>query len=420
MLRRPLFGLVSIIVFLQSAASAQPSPLAQQIVASRYLIQVQDGRLSGAGAPVVEAAIAKAHYVLIGQDHGIAEIPSFVSAVCDLTAAQGYHSMAVESGPFVTEKLREWIARKDRIEQISAFEKQFPLSLAFFNMREENDMLAHCAQGTKTGEFHLWGLDQEFVGSPGFLLNQIIASHPGPKVEAEAKRLLAENDEAYKKAAQSHNPVELFMFAAKYDDLQLMQSLLQQQGTPAARSLFNAFLESRDIYLKAFSDSVANNRIRAMLLKRNFLQQYNLAKRTEGQPPKVLFRFGALHLMKGFNPLLNNDIGNFVMELADGEGTQSLHIMIVAMQGSQLHFAGVGVPYAAHAFNNVTDKDSQIVFLKPFFDNLAPGGWTLFDLRALRQHIGSLGNLDSQVERTILGYDLLVVIPTAHPSSQIQ
>jgi hypothetical protein len=54
------------------------------------------------------------------------------------------------------------------------------------------------------------------------------------------------------------------------------------------------------------------------------------------------------------------------------------------------------------------------------FDNLESNGWTMFDLRGLRKGLHSLEPLDKEMERMIFGYDLLVLIPDANPSNQIQ
>jgi hypothetical protein len=51
-------------------------------------------------------------------------------------------------------------------------------------------------------------------------------------------------------------------------------------------------------------------------------------------------------------------------------------------------------------------------------DNLTGAGWTLFDLRALRKNIHSIGS--AELRRVILGFDLLLVIPEAKPAAQIR
>ena len=162
------------------------------------------------------------------------------------------------------------------------------------------------------------------------------------------------------------------------------------------------------------------NRERALLMKSSFVGDYRQATQADGAPPKVLFKFGAWHMYKGINPLRNNDMGNFVTELADGQGNKSLHILILGVKGAQLRFAGIGKPYQPMEFNLAQDQDSDFLFLKPMFDNLESIGWTMFDLRGLRKGFRSLEPVDKEMERMIFGYDLLVLIPNATPSTQIR
>jgi hypothetical protein len=134
----------------------------------------------------------------------------------------------------------------------------------------------------------------------------------------------------------------------------------------------------------------------------------------------VIFKFGAWHLFKGINPLHNNDLGNLVTELADYQHAKSVHILIVAVRGKQLHFAGIGRPFQAADFNLAEDKDSDFLYLKPMFDSVGAEGLTLFDLRAFRKAFKSMGTVDREMERLIYGYDFLVLVPNAIPSTQIQ
>ena len=48
-----------------------------------------------------------------------------------------------------------------------------------------------------------------------------------------------------------------------------------------------------------------------------------------------MFKFGANHLCKGTNFLNVYDIGNFITELADMEGTSSFHLFTLGLEGTQ-------------------------------------------------------------------------------------
>ena len=346
MSKKLLAGVV-VIIALSPAVPGQESELVKQMVANRSEAHLENRRLVGRGAGVVKSAIDGAQFVLIGEDHGVKEIAQFISSLCDLTGPQGFHTMAVETGPAAAALLNHWVTSDNRAQQVASFEKRFPNSIAFYNMREENELLAHCAQTATGGQFQLWGLDQEFLGAAGYLLHLIGETHPSKDVQAALDRLLSENEQAEKKANETHNPQDLFMFAASDAKLSQFKALLAKGASPRARALFDAVLESRNIYRKHFESGFDSNRERALLMKHNFAEDFA-------------------------------------------------------------------------EFDYSTDKDSQFRFLKPAFENLEPSGWTVFDLRPLRRAFGSFGQVDPDMEKVILGYDLLVVIPVATPSSQIQ
>jgi hypothetical protein len=392
-----------------------------RLLHNRYQLGFQEARLSGTGLPVLKNALADAQFVLIGEDHGISQIPEFAGAVCDLVGPQGFHTMAIETGPLAASELQQWITRDSGSADLVNFEKKFPESIAFYNFQEEYALLSHCARSANGDKFQLWGLDQELMGSSGLILTRILETHPGKQAADATQSLLEKNDEAHAAAVKSGSPGDIFMMTVSNAELNNLRDLLRKEGNPTSVALTDALIKSRDIYEKNMNGSgYDSNRERALLMKSNFVNDYKQATRAEGAPPKVLLKTGAWHMYKGINPLRNNDMGNFVTELADGQGTTSLHIMILGVKGSQLRFDGIGRPYQAGDFNLAEDKDSDFLFLKPMFDNLETSGWTMFDLRGLRKGFRSLEPVDKEMERLIFGYDLLVLIPNATPSKQIQ
>ena len=402
-------------------ALAQENKFAERLLQNRYQIELQEGRLAGTGLPVLQKALAGAQFVLIGEDHGIAQIPQFAGAVCDLIGSQGFRTMAVETGPLAANELQHWIAADSGRASLIDFETKFPETIAFYNFQEEYDLLTHCARDAQGGNFRLWGLDQELMGASGLILTRILETHPGQQAADEAQRLLQKNNDAHAAAVKSGSPGDIFMMTTSDDELNNLKDLLHKEGNPASQALIEALIKSRDIYQKNMNGSgYESNRERALLMKSNFVTDYKQAVQADGAPPKVLLKFGAWHMYKGINPLRNNDMGNFVTELADGQGATSLHIAILGVKGSQLRFAGIGRPYQPGDFNLAEDKDSDFLFLKPMFDNLESAGWTMFDLRGLRKGFQSLEPVDKEMERIIFGYDLLVLIPNATPSKQIQ
>jgi hypothetical protein len=403
---------VGFLALIAALATAQDDKFAAKLMESRSQLSINDGRMTGNGADVVRSALDNAQYVLIGEDHGTSQIPAFTSAVCAILGPRGFHTMAVEAGPMAAALVQRGIGREDRREQIAASEKKYPDSIAFFNLQEELDMVTNCAQSARGQTFHLWGLDQEFMGSTGMTMARILQTHPQKEASAVAQRMLDENNAAVEKAAKSGNPGELLMMSAPNEEFTRLNELLQKEGNGDAQRLMHGLIESRQIYKDNMAAPSDSNRERALLMKQTFMQNYDLAGK--GSQPKVLMKFGDWHLYKGFNPLQNNDIGNFVTELADGQGTKALHIIILPVTGIRLRFAGISRPYAPETFNMLDDADYK--FMKPFVDGAGSEGWTVFDLRKLRG--GAISN--PSLQRLVLGYDLLVLIPAATASTQIR
>jgi hypothetical protein len=392
----------------------QPPPAFEQKLREvRYDLRVENGKFIGNAAPVLESAIANAQYVLIGEDHITREIPQFATAVCDLMVPQGLSAMAVEVGPQAAEFVSSSFGKPDRLARMATLARQYPNSVAFLDIQQENDLAAHCAQVAKVPNFHFWGLDQEFIGSGGWLLELTLATHPGPAATAALTRLNGEEHRDAVRAKETGDPSKLFMFAATDSELAEVTAVLQREGNAAANAIFRELVESREIYLKNMQGSPDSNSQRARLLKDNFRRDMEQAG---DRPQKVLVKFGDWHLYKGFNPLHQRDLGNYIAEMADGLGSSSLHICVLGAKGTHRLFTGYDSPTKLEKF--VMNEDPDYRWLKPAIDNQIPTAWTLYDLRKLR--FAKLGEVDPDMERMIYGYDLLVIVPELTPADPVQ
>jgi hypothetical protein len=415
------FILLLLVPMLLATSVGQQNTLSTILAENRYGLQVENGRLSGTAVPVLQQAIAESQFVLLGEDHGTAEIPRLFSGICGLVAGNGFHTVAAEIGPLAAEQLRRWMSGPDSRARIAAFEKDYPASLAFYNMQQESEALTHCAEAMHLRDFQLWGLDQELYGSAGYILTRILETNLDENAAAFAGKLLEKSRQAAAQARKSGDVKDLFLISASDGDLQHLRELLDREGNQQSRKLLEELVRSREIYRKFLNGSpYASNRERAILLKKNFSGDFHDAARREGTPPKILVKFGAAHLYKGFNIFHNNDLGNFITETADSMGTKSLHILVLGQKGTKLHPARFGQPYTTDSFDLIQDKDSHFQFLKYFVNDSLPAAWTMFDLRPLRSRLALIQPVDNDFERTIFGYDFLVLIPEVTPSSKIQ
>jgi hypothetical protein len=403
---------------------AQASPQSKQadrfiakLLQNRYALAVRSGRLSGAGAQLLQSAIAQSRFVLLGEYHGVAQTPEFWAAVCNAAGREGFHTMAVEEGPLAAAELEGWARRPDGLAQLAAFEKRFPGSINVSNAREEFEMLQQCARAGQS-EFRLWGLNQEGLNAGGLILSRVLASRLGGQARAAMQQLVAKNDEASRKAVQSGRILDSFMVAADDQELAAGAAVLQKDGSAEARSLFASLVESHEINRTSPAE-YGNARRRERLMKTLFAANYARAVGTAATPPKVLLKFGAYHVYKGLNPVHGSGIGNYVAEFAEAQGAQSLHVYLMAVKGSQPIHPGVGQPAQRRPFN--LEEQPGFRYLQPIFSNLLPSDWTMFDLRPLRQDLNAAGGATNpDLATLVFGYDILVMIPEGTPSTEIR
>jgi hypothetical protein len=391
------------------AHAAEPTPptLAQALQATRASLTLEHGHLAGPAAPTLTTAIAQARYVAIGEDHLTAEIPAFTAAICDATAPT---ALVTETAPQVSALVTPLLGQQNIKPALTAITRKYPNAIAFMDMANEADLVTHCARAAGPKKFHFFGLDQEFVGSAGWLLDLIAARPLPPKTKAAITALRAEEQRDAADALKSGDPSKLFLFAVPQAELAATQTLLRTAHDAKALDLFEELIQSHDIYTDPSGSH--SNRVRGLLLK------HHLAQDLQTLPPgpsKILLKFGDTHMHRGFNELHQPDLGNFVSELADGQGATSLHIMILGARGTHRLFTGYAHPTALQPF--VMTEDPAYAWLKPAIANLAPSGWTLFDLRSLR--FRKLSGLDADWSRVIYGYDLLVIIPELTPADPL-
>jgi hypothetical protein len=382
-----------------------------KLKADRLAITLDKGTLSGPGAAPLLQASRQVQYVLLGEDHGVAEIAQFSSAYFNALTPAGFTTLVTETGPVVTGALEGILKGKDPVAAIARFDASYPDSIAFYTMRQEAEMLASFAVAAGQRFAH-WGIDQEFVGTAKYLITLMLAQPINPAARAKLEALRQMEALASQKAAATGNPLEYLMLSASTEELASLRPLLTGPKEQTARGLLDALLESRAIYQKSASkvrgDRDLSNRMRLTLLKGT------LATRLGVQEQKLLIKVGANHGYKGINPLNNRDIGNFLAERAEGQGRTSLHLIVLAAKGTQLRFAGAGKPHQPAPI----ELDSS-AFKLLAGASATDGSWSLFELRSLRPDSRKLAAGDIELFNLINGYDFALIIPEGSASAQL-
>jgi hypothetical protein len=157
---------------------------------------------------------------------------------------------------------------------------------------------------------------------------------------------------------------------------------------------------------------LSGHQARLNLMRRNLLNLKLEHPGPAGQPlPKMLFKFGANHLGRGVSMASFGefyDVGNLALNLAEVQGQQSLHLMVMGKQGRQAN----GSNQADRSKNEGPLTAADNAYLQPFFDQTTGPAWNVVDLRPARRALTAGKLVASQrVQRILLGYDYLIVIP---------
>lgn len=390
-----------------SASGSQPLPLAltDALVAARTTLIISPQGIAGDGAPVLRDAVLATPFVGIGEDHGTREIPEFMAALCrEMATSLG--GLALEVGPTVVEQLEPILRSADRKQRMADWSRRYPTSAAFLDIEADNAAAADClavAPSTK-----LIGLDQEFIGSAGMVLDAILAA----RLTQNARRVVQDARTAERAAEDlaraSGDPSPLMLISATPERMMMIGAAIKEGGDERAQNLFNRLFESVAIYRLANAGNPEGNAVRATLMKTTLRSHMPIKG-------KVIARLGAVHLYKGVNPLSQLDLGNWIAENLDGERKPaSLHILVAGAKGTQAAFDGFARPFRSEPHDAISTASTR--WLAPALGAQVQTGATLFDLRQLRHR--RLQGVTPEWRRVIDGYDMLVIIPhvTASPS----
>ncbi len=395
---RNIFGAIA---FLALAQAAQAAP-------QTFPLTVTDGRMSGAGAQIIRAQLPSAQFILYGEDHGFADSPIILRAIAREARPLGFRYLVEEVGPISTRMVRDTL-KQDGIAGVRKLVHEAPLGIPFLSLQDDaelaSDFLGEDAKGTP----YLWGVDQEFIGSPAFHLKRLVAIAPDDAARAAAQKLLDEERDAAAKAEQQN-----FLLARGTDaDF----DALAAQFKPSAEGRNNIIAELKEsaaVYQLWMHDhNYENNARRARLLARNFLTDYKSAADPEA---KVVFKMGIEHVALGTTTINTIDLGTLASKIAQTNGKTALRIAFLPTGGHNIAF------FAPKPGNPTTVEVYKAEEAGEFFPaigidpkTLPTDSWTLIPLEPVRQTLDTKGieKLTPTARFILLGFDYVITTPDA-------
>ncbi len=115
-----------------------------------------------------------------------------------------------------------------------------------------------------------------------------------------------EREQAAERVASAKNDVkQLYLIKASEADLRQLRQAIQADGLSETVRLFKELEASHNIYQMSLAGQAESNHARAVLLKQHLLANY-VPFHSRTPAGRVLFKFGAMHMGRGFDPYISS------------------------------------------------------------------------------------------------------------------
>ncbi len=340
-----------------------------------------------------------ARFVMIGEVHGVADIPVFADTVYDITDRT---ALAIETDVWAANKLEELASSDDGFGQYYT-RRSHQFGIPFYSWKEEAVFLKAVVEKADGVKPSIWGLDQVFV-----LGGKLIAERLRGKIKTKEARLAL--DEFENKLIT--RPV--LVGYGDVDDIEPLYLALLNEKDPEVQEIAEALKASNEIYApftKGLGSALLANQRREQQMKELFFTYFSRARKYVGLQ-KPMLKFGRFHMYRGITPTGVLGLGSFVDALATARGEKTLAISMFCGEGS-----------AARQFDGSVEgcSNDDIKKSTPLIAKLAneTAGNVLIDTLALRVYGAELMKLASDSEREqFAAFDAIVIIKNSGPATQ--
>lgn len=413
MFKRVLFAAI----LLHTRFAAAQDPIESLLAEHAHVMELDaSGALSGPGGRVLVEAAREAQYVLVGEEHGIAEIPLLTAALFRDLVQHGYRHLAIETGDALATALNATLVSDLSGATYAEFLRKHWPGAPFYNWKEDAELLRVAVESAGGHPDVLWGLDYDILADR-YAFHRLRDIAPHDTARHAIDTAIAAADSALERALAEQNPGLLYMFGGPtdvYDDLR--EAFDPQPGTEVAQ-LLDLFEETRQINaLFVQGQGYESNRRRALLNRRQLVRYLDATEAATGAQPRVLFKFGATHMMRGRSFTEVFDLGTLAPELAETRGGHAFAVLLLS---------GAGAKQAVLDPRNMTtiEAPSQMAsndWAQPFYAAAPPDRWTLFDLRPLRSRVARLDGVVPNLLKVLYGYDAVVILGGSGPQHALE
>ncbi len=287
-----------------------------------------------------------------------------------------------------------------------------PLAVPFVSMREDAELAHYFLKNAGRRQDALWGVDQEFVGAPLILLEELAASACNDTARGLAETLLEKEQNAFAAGAQG----EMLLFAADGDAFTALHEAFS--ACRDAAPIITGLEESAKIYQLFSVDGFFSNARRVALIRQQFLENYRASKK---KAPRALIKLGAYHAGLGTTPVNTFDIGSLTEGIAASNGLEVLRIAFFPLGGQQTSVSlAPGQAFSTGEFHS-RDIETLLQQIGAAPDDVGGAGWTLISTADVRASLGrkGLADLSNDMRFIVLGFDYLVTTRSAQGATPL-
>lgn len=349
------------------------------------------GNFNGDGAKFIMNKITDSQFFLIGEQHDVHSIETFVSSLIPHLKESDYNNYLTEIGPISANKLNDL---KLSSFNLNYYNSKYLYPFGFYRTIEEKNTLNQLNKYN----IKLWGVDFDSYSSYLFLIDEIYKNADKKRVSKILyNKVYSFIELEYKKGENNFNPNLMESIINSNDVNQFLTLSKNDKNIPIIEQFLLSLNINHQITLGFWQQRVDN-------MKMNFTKYYHSLK-AENNFVKLFIKLGSVHTARGKSFSGNLEVGNMIYELANLNLSKSFSLII----------------FPRYILNKETKKvedlieEGDIEILKYAF----PDQWTIIDLVKL-QELSILKNINLSKSSLdyIEKYDAIVIPPTTFYSEK--
>lgn len=375
---------------------AQSELKSSDILKFAQTFEISNNELIGKGADTLKKRISESQFFLLGEQHYSPQISELTNILLPILSSNNFKNFVIELGPNSAKKMIDELKTNNSLFDFNTnfYKNHYDIPFPFFDGKRDEVFL----KTTLDNKFDIWAIDQEFLSSQLFLIDEIYElSNDKNSIKNSYDKVKQFLKEEFKKDnEQKSYPMFTNLLQSK-----MVKSFFNKSNSIKQQKIISDLIASWKIYaFREVKNIYASNFTRMKYMKWNFGTHYKLAQKSESLP-KVFVKMGATHLANGKNWLGLYDLGTMIKELSYFNGTISTSINCFSRYSEEND----------GKVSDYLDEKSGKVY-KPILELAKKDKWVLIETKPILDLVKKRKiDLNNDLNSLISGYDYILFSP---------